>query len=590
MNILVVGGGISGISAAKVALKEGHSVTILEQSPDPGGLMARIANCRVGFKTFFDEVREAPGLTVRPDISVQQAERSGDVFRVHLLDGTDALFDRVIIASGLSPYDPAEYKGRRVITSLEYDALIDQRNAELPPSMNRVAFVLCVGSRSKEYPLCSSVCCSYTIREIKWTLQRGKPQITVFYNDLRLFGQEFFMEKAFRDMGVRFVRSNSRSFEEDEEGVTVRYFSGGRSREERFDHVVLAIGLRPNPTLRSLSHAFGFSLNPYGFIAETEALKTDVPGIYACGGALEPMTIKDAILTGYGAAMRAVRENHPGARPLSDRRIYEEPSPPFPSPDAAAPSYLFYLGSEDAANRMLSEFISHSFITLARELTGKGKQVTVVTRNMVMPSYGELFYEEARRDGVLFLHLEEDQTISFQDGKAIISGAGPNTEIDAAVVVPLDDYARALGGKDFLIQYRSEPQLRWSPTKWERQRFNIGFIRYPRSERWRDREFFGALGEITVDEEGDRTLPEVNEDRCSGCGSCRNACPHDAIEILVREKPLSLFGPHTTAAIPIAHVKEDACVSCGLCAATCPSDVIVFPEAPTSLTKQENIS
>ena len=52
MNILVVGGGISGISAAKVALKEGHSVTILEQSPDPGGLMAKIANCRVGFKTF----------------------------------------------------------------------------------------------------------------------------------------------------------------------------------------------------------------------------------------------------------------------------------------------------------------------------------------------------------------------------------------------------------------------------------------------------------------------------------------------------------------------------------------------------------
>lgn len=590
MNILVVGGGISGISAAKVALKEGHSVTILEQSPDPGGLMAKIANCRVGFKTFFDEIRESPRISLLPGASVMKAEKSGEVFRVRLLDGTEALFDRVIIASGLSPYDPVEYKGKRVITSLEYDALIDQRNAELPPSMNRVAFVLCVGSRSKEYPLCSSVCCSYTIREVKWTLQRGKPDITVFYNDLRFFGQEFFMEKAFRDMGVRFVRSNSRSFEEDEEGVTLRYFSGGRTQEERFDYVVLAIGLRPNPTLEALSRAFGFSLNPYGFVAEPEALKTDIKGVYVSGGALEPMTIKDAILTGYGAAMRAIREDLPGARPMEDPRIHEETPPPLPPVDGTAPSYLFYLGSEEAGNRMLSEFISHVFISRAQELARQGKKVAVVTRNMVMPSYGELFYEEVRRDGVLFLHLEEDHSISFRDGRALISGPGQNTEIDAAQVVLLDDYARILGGKNFLIQYRSEPQLRWSPTKWERQQFNIGFLRYPRSDRWRDREFFGALGEISVDEEGDRTLPEVNEERCSGCGSCRNACPHDAIEMFVQEKQLSLFGPQTTTPVPIAHVKEDTCVSCGLCAATCPSNVIVFPDSATSLTKQGNIS
>ena len=86
-----------------------------------------------------------------------------------------------------------------MLTSLEYDALIDQRNGDLPADFEQVAFVLCVGSRSQEYPLCSSVCCSYTIREIKWTLQRANPAITVFYNDLRLFGQEFFMEKLYRD-------------------------------------------------------------------------------------------------------------------------------------------------------------------------------------------------------------------------------------------------------------------------------------------------------------------------------------------------------------------------------------------------------
>ena len=60
MNVVIVGGGISGISAAKVVLKAGHHATIIESAPAPGGLMARIANCRVGFSTFYDEIRDAP--------------------------------------------------------------------------------------------------------------------------------------------------------------------------------------------------------------------------------------------------------------------------------------------------------------------------------------------------------------------------------------------------------------------------------------------------------------------------------------------------------------------------------------------------
>jgi Fe-S-cluster-containing hydrogenase component 2 len=73
-------------------------------------------------------------------------------------------------------------------------------------------------------------------------------------------------------------------------------------------------------------------------------------------------------------------------------------------------------------------------------------------------------------------------------------------------------------------------------------------------------------------------LPEVNEERCSGCGSCKDACPHSAMEMVIRERTLAIFGAQTTSGVPIAHVKEDACVGCGLCASTCPSDVISYPE------------
>ncbi len=579
MNVLIIGGGISGISAAKVALKEHHTVTIIESAQEPGGLMARIANCRVGFKTFFDEIRDNPLLTVIKEAVITDVSKTDGLFHVTLQDGRKITADKVVIATGLNPYDPVEYKGKRVLTSLEYDAVIDQRNGELPADFDKVAFVLCVGSRSQEYPLCSSVCCSYTIREIKWTLQRGTPQIKVFYNDLRFFGQEFYLERVYRDAGVTFVRANSRYFDEDDTGVTIRYFADGKVNEERFNYVVLAIALRPNPQLPRLADLFGFSLNEYGFVKEAEPLTTDVDGIYVCGGALEPMNIKDSILTGFGAGILALRgAEFPAEVVRNHDRLYQESEPAIALPSQDMASCLFYIGTDNPTSAVFYEYISSRFISMASELAKQGKTVYVATRNMVTPSYGELTYEDARRNGVLFIHLEESEDIVFKEGSATVSGPGRNLTLPVSHVFRLEDYIPLFQDKEFLSLYRSEPQLRWSPTKWGRKKYHVGFIRHPREPRWEPREILGAMGEIALDIEEERVLPQVNEERCSGCGSCKNACPHDAMEIVITDKAISIFGPQVSSPVPIAHVKEDTCVSCGLCASTCPSDVISLPE------------
>jgi len=575
MKILVIGGGISGISAAKVALGEKHDVTILESTPEPGGLMARIANCRVGFKTFFDEIRDNEQLSVIRDAKITKVDKTDKTFTITLEDGRSITADKVIVATGLTPYDPVEYKGKRVLTSIEYDAVIDQRQGELPADFNKIGFFLCVGSRSKDYPLCSSVCCSYTLREVKWTLQRAKPEITIFYNDLRFFGQEFYMEKAYRDAGVKFIRANSRYFEEDEHGVTVRYYVGGQLKEERFNYVVLAIGLRPNPQLAELSKLFGFTLNEYGFVNEKAPLQTDVDGVYVSGGALEPMNIKDSILTGFGAGLLAAKGAEILARAEGhDERLYREEEPEFALSDGNLTTYLFYLGTENAGNGIFYEYVSSKFIDVARDLRKAGKAVYVVTRNMVTPSYGELTYEEARREGIVFVHLEEDEAVVFNGNHVRIKREGRELIFNADSIIRFDDYADTFKDREFLSLYRSEPQLRWSPTKWGRKKYHTGFIRHPREKRWERRELLGALGEMILDHEEDRILPEINEERCSGCGSCKDACPASAIEMEIRQKQIAIFGPMTSAGIPIAHVKEDICIGCGLCASTCPSDVI----------------
>jgi thioredoxin reductase/Pyruvate/2-oxoacid:ferredoxin oxidoreductase delta subunit len=593
MNILIIGGGISGISAAKVALAEDHMVTVLESEAQPGGLMARIANCRVGFKSFFDEIQDQSRLNVIAGAWIVAVTRKEKVFSVLLEGGRELTADRVIIAAGLSPHDPAAFTGKRVLRSLEYDAIIDQRNGELPPDFNKVAFVMCVGSRSEEYPLCSSVCCSYTLREIKWTLQRSNPEITVFYNDLRFFGKEYHLERFYRNAGVRFIRANSRYFDEDEEGVTLRYFSEGELKEERFNYVVLAVALRPNPLIASLSRLFGFAMNEYGFVKENEPLTTNVEGVYVSGGALEPMNIKDAILTGFGAGMLAIRNgDFPSEIVLRHEKLYKEGEPEVEGPAGDdCNSCLFYLGTEDPGSRIFYEYMSSRFIAAARGLAQAGKTVYVATRNMVTPSYEELDYEKARREGVIFFHLEEDEQITFEGEVACIEGRKRELKVPVDRVFAFDDYVGLFKDREFLSVYRSEPQLRWSPTKWGRKKYHVGFIRHPRARRWEQREILGACGEMLLDLEQDRVLPEVNDEKCSGCGSCKNTCPQHAIEVEFRDQPSSVFGPFAASVRPVAQVDTEACASCGLCASICPSHAMGFDqdsvpgsESPRSFT------
>jgi NAD-dependent dihydropyrimidine dehydrogenase PreA subunit len=86
----------------------------------------------------------------------------------------------------------------------------------------------------------------------------------------------------------------------------------------------------------------------------------------------------------------------------------------------------------------------------------------------------------------------------------------------------------------------------------------------------------GALGEFLIEKDEERTFPEVSEERCSGCGSCKEACPAHAIEMEHNERQVSVFGPIAASAVPVAAVNKELCVGCGLCASTCPSDVIEF--------------
>jgi ferredoxin len=56
-------------------------------------------------------------------------------------------------------------------------------------------------------------------------------------------------------------------------------------------------------------------------------------------------------------------------------------------------------------------------------------------------------------------------------------------------------------------------------------------------------------------------IPVIDKERCTGCGSCLEVCPPQAIFFQNEE----------------AHIDDDICEECGFCVAECPVEAITLP-------------
>ena len=96
-----------------------------------------------------------------------------------------------IIASGATELIPSEYfygLDLRVMTALDLDKkFID--NDPFYKSLKSAVFIQCVGSRIKERPYCSKVCCTHSIKSaLKLKSLSPNMEIFVLYRDMRSYG------------------------------------------------------------------------------------------------------------------------------------------------------------------------------------------------------------------------------------------------------------------------------------------------------------------------------------------------------------------------------------------------------------------
>jgi len=179
----------------------------------------------------------------------------------------------------------------------------------------KIAFLQCVGSRdiSCKSGYCSSVCCMYAIKEAVIAKEHLKDlDVTIFFMDLRAFGKDFdkYYERAKSQYGVHFERARvSDVYKRDGDSeLTVKYApESGQAAEEKFDMVVLSVGLQPAEKQRSLAAKLGIRLDSNGFIWTNplRPLDTSRAGVYVGGAASCPKDIPETVTQASGTAGKA---------------------------------------------------------------------------------------------------------------------------------------------------------------------------------------------------------------------------------------------------------------------------------------------
>jgi heterodisulfide reductase subunit A-like polyferredoxin len=325
---LVIGGGLSGMSAALGLAEQGFDVCLAEKDSELGGNLRHLYTTLDGkdIQRYLRETRER--VMNHPRIKVLLNARitgfSGYVgnFRTELSLGPENAIHDVehgvtIIATGGEELKPTEYlygEDRRVLTQMELEKLIaadDGKTSEL----TEVLMIQCVGSRNEERPYCSRVCCAEAIKNAL-TLKARNPatRVVILYRDIRTYG---FLEEQYtraRKAGILFLRYDERQKPE----VTVQ--DGGALhltvhspvlREELVFHpdlLVLSTATIPAET-KELAAILKVPRTNEGFFLEAHMKLRPVDfateGIYLCGVAHSPKMITESLSQAAAAVARA---------------------------------------------------------------------------------------------------------------------------------------------------------------------------------------------------------------------------------------------------------------------------------------------
>jgi len=345
-TILVIGGGVAGLTAAIESAKAGYDVILVEKEKELGGFVAKMkAHCEVNYpyknivppiiNDLISQVEANEKIKVYKGAVVSNIAGGPGIFQVKIKIGAkeeEVKVGAIVLAVGFKPYDASKLSHlgygviKNVVTNVEFEKMAKEGNFTRPSDgspIKSVLFIQCAGQRDENYlSYCSSYCCLASLKQAKY-IREADPESRAFiiYDHMRTMGiYENFYKNLQDDPGIFLTKGKVAEVSQGENGkvkVIVEETLLGEKIEINVDLVVLAIGMVPvtaeeavlnleyrqGPALPELELFYGYAdSNFICFPYETRRT-----GIYAAGAVHQPMTIQQAIEDAKGAALKAIQ-------------------------------------------------------------------------------------------------------------------------------------------------------------------------------------------------------------------------------------------------------------------------------------------
>jgi heterodisulfide reductase subunit A len=324
-SALVVGGGLTGMTAARNLADQGYHAYVIEKSSTLGGQALKLyqtwrgEDVRENLKQLIEEVESSKKIDLFLNTELKQVDGFVGNFQTTVeTAGKEQVINHgaAVIATGASEFKPDQYlygEDPRVLTGLQLDQRFIDKDLPLE-EIHSAVFIQCVGSRIEERPYCSKVCCTHSVKGAL-KLKELKPEMDVFilYRDMRTYGLREDLYREARDRGVVFMRydfNKELKVTRDQNDLRVRFHNYvlHREMEARPDLLVLATAIVPSKE-NPVAQMFKVPVNEDGFFVEAHVklrpMDFATDGVFVCGLAHSPKPVDEAIAQGLGAASRA---------------------------------------------------------------------------------------------------------------------------------------------------------------------------------------------------------------------------------------------------------------------------------------------
>jgi len=173
---LVIGGGVSGMTAAMSLADMGFPVHLIEKENELGGFVRNLNNLYVTeksaaetIKPLIEEVGAHKNIKLYMNSTLKAVQ--GFIGNYDIVIGTKGAEDTkakvgtIIVATGALEFVPEGLYGYNqypnVVTLTEFEILCKKKTL---PKLKNVAFIQCVGSRGQVKSYCSRICCNVAVK------------------------------------------------------------------------------------------------------------------------------------------------------------------------------------------------------------------------------------------------------------------------------------------------------------------------------------------------------------------------------------------------------------------------------------------